>query len=121
MATEPTTLEILMGILQGWLLPAVVALALAIVLPLRLARKFPQTMAGLALNLAVSGAALFVLATAYFAASYAMRAPGVLAALTGAPGGWWHFLRLGLLSGLWWGPVVLLMLATRPAQWRPEL
>ncbi|MEM6729604.1 MAG: hypothetical protein AAF618_13960 [Pseudomonadota bacterium] len=99
------------------LAPGIVLVAVAWLLPTFVARRMPETFRALFVNLVFSAAALWGLAALGFAVSYA--AQGIpLAVLTS---GFSHFVYLGALSGLLWGPIVLLALAMEPQKWRPDL
>lgn len=106
----------------GWgslILPAVVAAALALLLPYLLGRVLPHSMPGLASNLIVSAVLMILISAGYFGLSYLWR--GVDAAQLTAPAGARHIILLALKSALFWGPLILLQLATQPQTWRPEV
>lgn len=97
--------------------PAVVLVTLAWGLPTWLARQLPESMLALGANLAVSAVALWVLSALGFAVSYALQGVPLSVLLDGIE----HFAGLGRVSGLFWGPILLLALAVQPQKWRPEL
>ncbi len=99
------------------ILPGVVLVAVAWLVPTGLGRMLPQTMPGLGVNLIVSALVVWAGTALGFAASYA--AQGV--PLREISQGTLHFARLGALAAMMWGPVVLLALAMLPQHWRPEL
>lgn len=103
-------------------LPIVVIAALAVFIPLGLAKRLPHSWAGLGTNLLVSGMVLLALSTAYFAA---FRPPKSLILITEA-GEYYSYgakdlLMVGLQSMMIWLPILLLVLAMQPQKWRPEL
>ena len=111
--------------LSNWssmILPVVVIAAIAVLLPLWLAGRLPQSMLGLGVNLVMSVGVLLGVSIAYFAA---FRPPQVMLMIT--EGGEyfsyavWDLLRVGLLSAMIWGPIVLVVLAMQPSKWRPEV
>lgn len=108
-----------MEALTQWILPAILAAGAALALPWWLSRRLPETMGGLALNLVISCLVMWGLSVAYFVAAYLAQDARIAAAIGPGLAGAWHFARLGLLSALLWGPLVALVLVTRPATWRP--
>ncbi|MEM9437526.1 MAG: hypothetical protein AAGA15_13775 [Pseudomonadota bacterium] len=97
--------------------PAIVLVILAWIVPSQLAKRMPETMLALATNLAVSAVIIWIFSALGFAASYA--AQGVpWSVMIANPE---HFIWLGQVSALLWGPVLLLVLALQPQKWRPEL
>ena len=97
--------------------PVVVLVALAWILPTQVAKRMPETMTALAINLIFSAAALWGFAALGFAVSYYLQGVPVDVLMTGAQ----HFIWLGLLAGMFWGPILLLALAMEPQKWRPDL
>lgn len=96
--------------------PALVAGVIAWIGPLLLAKRLPQTMRGLSLNALLSCGGLLALAMGYFALSYVRQGVPI-----GVEGMGRHFLRLGLLSAMFWAPIVATVLLQQPRNWRPEL
>ena len=99
------------------ILPGVILVALAWLVPTWLGARLPETMLALGANLAVSAFVLWVACSLGFAVSYALQGVPFDALVAGAD----HFAGLGRLAGLFWGPIVLLALAMQPQHWRPEL
>ena len=112
-------------VLSNWasmILPVAGIAVVAALLPLMLATRLPQSWGGLGVNLVISGGVLMAVSAGYFAGFYLLEDARMLAMIgevSGAAG--WHFLRLGVLSAMVWGPIVLLVLAMQPQKWRPEL
>jgi len=104
------------------LIPALVLAALGWSVPRLLFHVFPEGVKPLILLGLVSTVAMFVLGIAFFTVLY--LAQGIeWSVLT--RGGWGaflgHFLRLGALSALLWGPIMLLAVASLPRRWTREV
>ncbi|MEL6691083.1 MAG: hypothetical protein AAFP28_12275 [Pseudomonadota bacterium] len=97
--------------------PAVVLVALAWILPTQVAKRMPETMTALAINMIFSAAALWGFAALGFAVSYYLQGVPVDVLWSGSQ----HFITLGLLAGMFWGPILLLALTMEPQKWRPDL
>ncbi|MDU8943523.1 hypothetical protein [Ovoidimarina sediminis] len=79
------------------------------VLPVMLARRFPDTLHGLAQALTLSAAGLVLLGAVLFVAIYSDAGIG-LSALAARPGdSLRHFLALGLKAALVWAPILVLV------------
>ena len=112
-------------VLSYWaemILPVVGVAVLAALLPLWMAHNFPQNWYGLFWNLLISFLILLVISITYFAM---FRPPNDILAIT-ANGEYYmssatELIRIGLLSAMIWGPIVLVVLAMQPSRWRPEL
>ncbi len=106
----------------GLILPVVVCVALAVALPLWLARRLPDSYAGLGMNFGLSALALLVISMVYFAS---FRPWGVVKQITQAGEYYtfvfWDVLISGLMSAMIWGPIVVLVLVMQPQKWRPDL
>ncbi|WP_373354584.1 hypothetical protein [Pseudoroseicyclus sp. CXY001] len=101
------------------LLPGLIIVIAAILLPRPLGRWLPETFAGLILNGVISVALMTALSAAVFAAAYALSGTDLAGLMGFAPGTTvGHFLRLGLSAGLLWGPVLVLAVASVPRRWR---
>lgn len=101
------------------LIPVVVLVALAILLPRLLLPLMPETLAGLVLNGAISAVVLTVLACGWFFGSYLVHDTRLVDLFGLAPGGTLlYFLRLGLMSALIWAPVLVLAVASLPKRWK---
>ncbi len=113
------------AVLSNWaemILPVAGVALLAALLPLSIARSFPQSWYGLFWNLLISFLVLLVISVTYFAM---FRPPNDIVAIT-ANGEYYMsssagLIRLGLLSAMVWGPIVLVVLAMQPQKWRPEI
>lgn len=112
-------------VLSHWssmILPAVLIAALAVFLPLWLAKKLPENMAGLGVNLLASSGVLLFISVLYFTWFYLnqdIRMMGMMYAHFGEMLG--HLTRLGMLSAILWGPILMAVLAMQPSNWRPRL
>ncbi len=113
------------NVLSHWssmILPVAGIAVLAALLPLTMARSFPQSWYGLFWNLLISFLVLLVISVTYFAM---FRPPNDIVAI--AANGEYYMsssaglIRLGLLSAMVWGPIVLVVLAMQPQKWRPEV
>ncbi|PHR00071.1 MAG: hypothetical protein COB39_00315 [Marinosulfonomonas sp.] len=113
------------AVLSNWasmILPVAGIAVLAALLPLSMARSFPQSWYGLFWNLLISFLVLLVISVTYFAI---FRLPNDIVAIT-ANGEYYmsssaELIRLGFLSAMVWGPIVLVVLAMQPQKWRPEV
>ncbi len=112
-------------VLSSWasmILPVAGVAVLAVLLPQIMARSFPQSWYGLFWNLLITFLVLLVTSVTYFAM---FRPPNDIVAIT-ANGEYYMsssagLIRLGLLSAMVWGPIVLVVLAMQPQKWRPEV
>jgi hypothetical protein len=106
-------------VILGVALPVIVLAALAVLVPRLMERAVPESLGGLILNGVGSALVLSVLSAGYFAAAYAMRSSALLDLAGIAPGRTAaHFLRLGLMSGIVWAPVMVLAVASAPKRWK---
>jgi len=103
------------------ILPALVLAVLAIALPFGWARLLPEGAGWLMVNAALSALVLFGVALAYFVVAYSGLSPRVLELLGATEGSARHFLRLGALSALIWGPVMVLAVAAQPKRWKDKV
>ncbi|MEM1235285.1 MAG: hypothetical protein AAGH70_14280 [Pseudomonadota bacterium] len=99
------------------ILPALVLVAVAWIVPTWLGKRLPETMLALGANLAVSAFIIWVFAALAFATSYALQGVPVRALIDGTQ----HFAGLGRASVLFWGPILLLAIVMQPQKWRPDL
>ena len=112
-------------VLSNWsamILPVAVLAVLAAFLPLWLARRLPESMVGLGVNLLISSGVLLFICVLYFAKFYVgqdIQALAVVGEHAGAVA--LHLTRLGMMTALIWGPIVLAVLAMQPQRWRPEV
>ena len=106
------------GLSVALLLPALGAVALAVLIPWALAKVLPEGVPALALNAALSFAAMAAVAALYFLAAYHAQSPEMTRALLSEP--WvaaWRFGSLSMLSALLWAPPLVLSLAQIPGRW----
>jgi len=99
--------------------------ALAVALPFLFGRFLPEGVGWLMLNAVLSAGLLMLAAMGYFVFAYAGghagAVPEILSVFARAPGGGWHFVRLGALSALIWLPVLVLALAAQPGRWKEKV
>ena len=111
-------------VLSHWfslILPAAFISALAVFLPLWLAKKLPENMLGLGANLLASSGMLMFVSALYFTWFYLGQGVQVMGALYEHFGEMIrHLTGLGMLSAILWGPILLAVLAMQPSKWRPE-
>jgi len=112
-------------VLSDWpsmIVPAVLISALAVFLPLWLAKKLPENMLGLGANLLVSAGVLMFVSVLYFTWFYMGQGVQVMGVIYEHFGEMVrHLTRLGMLSAILWGPILLAVLAMQPSKWRPEV
>ena len=100
------------------LLPALGAVALAILVPWALSKALPEGVPALVLNAALSFALMALVAALYFLAAYWAESPEMTRALLSTPAAAaWRFGSLSMLSALLWAPVLVLSLAQVPGRW----
>ena len=100
------------------ILPAICIVALGWVVPRLLALVMPEGVRPLIALGALAALILTLLSAGLFLLLYLMR--GVPLAALFADGLWpgtQYFLRLGVLSALFWGPIMLLSVAGLPKTW----
>ena len=106
----------------GVLFPALGLMLCAVVIPIGLERWVPESVAGMVLNGVVTAMLMTGLATGYFLWAYARQDTRLLDAIGFAPGETLgYFIRLGLSSGLIWGPVMMVVLSTSPRRWKENV
>ncbi|SFR31962.1 hypothetical protein SAMN04488005_0218 [Yoonia tamlensis] len=99
-------------------LPALIIAALGFVVPRLLAQVLPEGVTPLMLNALLSTLILFLIVASFFVGLYLWQ--GMPFAQIMAPG--WaenisFFGRLGLMSAIIWGPIMLLSVAALPRKW----
>lgn len=103
-------------------LPALLLVALAVIVPRLLERAVPESLAGLVLLGLLSALALWLMSALGFALLYRLQGPDVVALLGARPvDGLGHFLRLGAKAALIWLPVMVLAVSTAPRRWRTSV
>lgn len=101
------------------ILPALLLTGLAVLVPLLVERRMPETLGGLLLGGLLSALVVWLLSAALFAGLYSLQGPGVLEILRVAPGsGLWHFLKLGAQAALLWAPILVLVVGTSARRWK---
>ena len=91
----------------------------AVAIPIGLERWVAESVGGMILNGFVTASIMVLLATGYFLWAYGRQDTRLLDAIGFAPGETLgYFLRLGLSSGLIWGPVMLLTISMSPRRWK---
>ncbi len=100
-------------------LPALVLVAISILVPRLLERTVPESLPGLVALGAISGVALWFLSALGFALLYRVQGPEMVELLGARPlAGLVHFLTLGAKAALIWAPVLVLAVSTAPRRWR---
>ena len=103
---------------DGLFLPALIMAAMGFIVPRLWAHALPEGVVPLMVNAFLSTVLLFALAACFFVGLYVWQ--GMPFAEIMAPG--WaknimFFGRLGLMSAIIWGPIMLLSLAALPRRW----
>lgn len=105
--------------MTGLFVPAAGLMLAAVLVPLALARVLPEGVTWLLVNGAVSATILLCASAGYFLWAYGQQDARVTELIGRSPSaGLWHFLRLGLLAGLIWAPVLVLSLSALPRRWK---
>ncbi len=103
---------------DGLVLPALALAVMGWLVPRLLARVFPEGVRPLLALACLSAALMLLLGMAFFAALYRWQGvPWEVLLEAGWGGLVLHFLRLGSISALLWGPVLLLSVAELPRRW----
>lgn len=101
--------------------PAIALFCLGWVVPRLLGAFWPEGLRPLILLTLVSAVALFLLAATGFIGLYLLGGvPFPALFQLGLPAFALHFARLGLVSALFWGPMMLLSVAGLPKYWTRE-
>ena len=106
---------------DGLLLPALVLALLGWVVPRLLSLAFPEGVRPLLILAFVATVLMVLIGALFFLALYLFQ--GVPLATLFEPGlasGLLHFGRLGLISALIWGPILILSVAGLPKYWVEE-
>ena len=106
---------------DGLILPALVLALVGWLVPRALSLIFPEGVRPLMLLALCATVIMFVLGSGFFVLLYLLQ--GVPLAAVFEPGiasGVVHFGRLGLISGLIWGPIMVLSVAGLPKGWVKE-
>jgi hypothetical protein len=106
---------------DGLLVPALVLALVGWLVPRVLSLVFPEGVRPLLILSFVSTVIMFLIGSAFFVALYLMRGVPMEAVLAGGLADvTLHFGRLGLISALLWGPIMILSVAGLPKHWVEE-
>lgn len=102
----------------GLILPGGCLALLGWVVPRLLSLVFPEGVRPLLLLAATAAGIMLLLGTATFVALYLAQGASLAALVEPGLGGFLlHFARLGALSALFWGPILVLSVASLPRTW----
>ena len=107
---------------SGLVLPSLILMVLGWAVPKLLSLRWPEGVRPLLWLALTSALILLVLSALVFLGLYLLQ--GVPLAALFEPGlgaGLWHFLRLALLSALFWGPILVLSVSSLPKHWVKEV
>ena len=103
---------------DGLVIPALLLSLMGWLVPRLLARIFPEGVRPLLLLALVSAAVMLLLGMAFFALLYVWQGvPWDILLGAGWPALVGHFLWLGTMSALLWGPILVLSVAGLPRRW----
>lgn len=106
---------------DGLLIPALALALTGWLVPRGLSLVFPEGVRPLLLLGAVATVVMFLLGALFFFALYLIQGLSLDSILAGgAAQVIVHFGRLGLISGLLWGPILILSVAGLPKHWVKE-
>ena len=106
-----------LGMSGAVLVPVAILVLIAVAVPRLVARAVGRGARAGAVNLTLSAVVLTLISGGYFAIDYALRDPRTLGVAGAQPlAALAHFTWLGLMSGLVWGPVMILSLTALPQQ-----
>ena len=107
---------------SGLVLPSLILMGLGWAVPKLLSLRWPEGVRPLFWLAATSALILLALSALAFLGLYLMQGVPLSALFeAGAWPGVWHFLRLALLSALFWGPILVLSVSSLPRHWRTEV
>ncbi|MBM1220268.1 hypothetical protein JQU17_08530 [Ponticoccus sp. SC2-23] len=108
-------------IADGLLLPALVLALVGWLVPRGLSLVFPEGVKPLLILAFVSTVIMFLVGSSFFVGLYLVRGVPMEAVLSGGLADVVvHFGRLGLISALLWGPIMILSVAGLPKHWVEE-
>jgi hypothetical protein len=106
---------------EGLVFPAAVLALLGWLVPRLLSRVFPEGVRPLLILAFISTLVMFLFGMGFFLALYIWQgAPISTLFEAGLTSGLLHFGRLGLISALLWGPILILSVAGLPKHWIKE-
>lgn len=106
---------------DGLLIPALVLALVGWLVPRGLSLVFSEGVRPLMLLAFVSTLLMLVIGTGFFLALYLLQGVPLSVLFEGSTlAGVAHFLRLGLISALLWGPIMILSVAGLPKHWVKE-
>jgi hypothetical protein len=106
---------------DGLVFPAAVLALLGWLVPRLLSRVFPEGVRPLLILAFISTLVMFLFGMGFFLALYIWQgAPISTLFEAGWTSGLLHFGRLGLISALLWGPILILSVAGLPKHWIKE-
>lgn len=107
----------------GWptlILPVLVMIGFAIIVPRLMARLLPEGVFYLLVIAAVSCTICLLLSCLVFVALYAVQNTQMLSAVL-LGGGKMHFLKLGAGASIIWAPVLILSVSSLPKLWKETI
>lgn len=108
-------------IADGLILPSLVLALVGWLVPRGLSLVFPEGVKPLLVLSFVSAVIMFLVGSAFFVVLYLIRGAPMEAVLSGGMAEVIvHFGRLGLISALLWGPIMILSVAGLPKHWVEE-
>jgi len=109
------------GFADGLAIPALTLALIGWLVPRGLSLVFPEGVRPLLALAFVSTLVMLALGTGFFMALYVWQGvPFAMLFEAGVAAGTAHFLRLGLVSALLWGPIMVLSVAGLPRHWVEE-
>jgi hypothetical protein len=110
------------GLTLDLILPALVLTAMGWAVPRLLFHVFPEGVKPLILLAICSTLIMMVLGIVFFTVLYLAQGINWAVLLRDGWGAFLlHFLKLGLISALLWGPIMLLAVASLPKRWKEEV
>ena len=107
---------------SGLVLPALILALIGYLVPKLLSLVWPEGVTPLLLLALTSALILLALSMLGFLALYLMQGvPFDRLFDDGIGPGLWHFLKLGALSALFWGPIMILSVSGLPRHWVKEV
>jgi hypothetical protein len=107
---------------DGLFIPALVLAVIGWLVPKGLALFWPEGVRPLMLLALVATLVMFLFGMGFFIALYVWQGAPLSAVFEpGLAAGLFHFGRLGLISALLWGPIMVLSVAGLPKGWTKEI
>lgn len=108
-------------IADGLVLPALVLALVGWLVPRGLSLVFPEGVRPLLFLTFVSTVIMFLIGSLFFVGLYVLRGASIDVVMSGGlVDVVLHFSRLGLISALLWGPIMILSVAGLPKHWVEE-